>query len=218
MDIIKEKFNLLFDEENKEEAVKLVLDKLEHKEIDVIDLYMNILTPALNNLKCDLEDKRICILKEHTKTAIVRTIVECCFPYVIKKKIEMNYSKRGTVIVMCPPEEYHDLGARMVSDFFTVCGCDSIFVGSNTPSEDFYNAIDILHPTYVAISVSNYYNLVVTKKIIEDIKKLVQYPLMIVVGGNAFQQEASKYKLVGADYFANTYEDIKNIVNSEVTK
>jgi|GEM_PF-123025 len=217
MEKLKEKFNLLFESENKEETVQFILDKLKNKEIDVIDLYMNILTPALNHMKCNLEDKYICIWKEHVKTAIVRTIVECCFPYVIEKKNEMNCGNRGTVVVLCPPEEYHDLGARMVSDFFTMCGCNSIFIGSNTPYEDFYNAIHIIRPSIVAISVSNYYNLVVTKKMIEDLKKIIEYPLKIVVGGNAFHDDLTKFKKVGADYYAISYQDIVNIVSSEVT-
>lgn len=209
-------FNHFFEEENKEEAVKFILNQLHNKEVDVIDLYTNILTPALNDLECKLEDKRICIWKEHVKTAIVRTIVECCYPFVIEKRNEMNYGEKGTAVVICPPEEYHDLGARVVSDFFTICGCNSIFVGSNTPYGDFYNAIDIIRPNIVAISVSDYYNLVVTKKIIEDIKTAITYPVKIVVGGNAFNMDPTKYKIVGADYYARSFEDILNIVSSEV--
>lgn len=213
--IIKE-FGIYLEEENKEKAVKYIMDKVSNKEIDIIDLYTKVLTPALNNLICKEEDKRICIWKEHVKTAIVRTIVESCYIYVIEKRNILNYDKKETAVVLCPPEEYHDLGARMVADFFTVCGYDSIYVGSNTPHIDFYNAISIIHPKVVAISVSNYYNLVVTKKMIEEIKKSVNYPLKIVVGGLAFLHDPEKYKMVGADYYANSYEDIVKITSGEV--
>jgi methanogenic corrinoid protein MtbC1 len=216
MEEILKQYEKYFEDENKEEAIKYLLNKLQSKEIDVIDLYTKILTPLLNNMKCKLEDKRICIWKEHVKTAIVRTIVECCYPYVIQKRNEEQNEKKGVAAILCPPEEYHDLGARMVADFFTISGYDTIFVGSNTPYQDFYNAIHVIKPNIVAISVSNYYNLIAAKKMIEEIKKLVNHPIKIVVGGYAFHDDDSKYKLVDADYYANSYEDIRRIANEEV--
>lgn len=209
--IIKEFYDYL-EKENKEKAVNFILSKLKNNEVDVLDLYMKILTPVQNETVCKVQDKRICIWKEHVRTSIVRTIVESCYPYVIKKRDEMNYGYTGTAVVICPPEEYHDLGARMVSDFFTICGYDSIYVGSNTPYHDFYNGIDIIRPDIVAISVSNYYNLVATKKIVEDIRNTVTYPLKILVGGHAFNDDETKYKEFGADFFARTFEDILKIV------
>ena len=119
--------------------------------------------------------------------------------------------KRGNVIVVCPPEEFHDLGARMVSDFFTINGFHTVFVGSNTPFEDFYQAVEILKPDVVAISVSNYYNLVVTKKIITAIREKIKNPVQIIVGGNAFLDKPDQYKVIGADSYAVTYEDIQSL-------
>lgn len=216
METIYKQFEVFFEEENKEEAVKYILDKLQSGEIDVIDMYAKILTPLLNNMTCKLADKRICIWKEHVKTAIVRTIVENCYTYVITKRNHLNYPKRGVAAILCPPEEYHDLGARMVADFFTIAGYEAIFVGSNTPYQDFYNAVDVIRPEVVAISVSNYYNLVAAKKMIEELKKALDYPLNIVVGGSAFHDDTAKYQLIGADYFAASYEDILKLAEDEV--
>lgn len=212
MQTIFNDFNQLFEEENKEEAVAYVLSKLQNKELDVIELYSNILTPALNDMKCDL-DKRICIWKEHVKTGIVRTIVECCYPYVIEKRNELKSENRGIAVVLCPPEEYHDMGARMAADFFAICGCKAIFAGANTPYQDFYNAIDIIRPNIIAISVSDYYNMVAAKRMIGEIKLAINNPVTIVVGGNAFSADTDKYKLVGADCYARSFEDIKKIVS-----
>lgn len=217
MEQLFKEFEALFEEEDKENAVKYILKKLKAGEVDVIRLYSDILTPMLNNMKCKLEDQRICIWKEHVKTAIVRTIVECAYPYVMDKRDALNLPKKGVAVVLCPPDEYHDLGARMVADFFTIIGYEAIFVGSSTPYKDFYNAIHVIRPEVVAISVSNYYNLVAAKRMIEEIKKALDYPLKIVVGGYAFHDdEANKVKTVGADYYARTYEDILNLGYSEV--
>ncbi len=218
MEQIFKEFEVLLDNENKEETLNYILGKLQTNSIDVLDLYSKILTPALNNMKCSLEDKRICIWKEHIKTSIVRTIVECCFPFVLKKRDQLNLHKKGVAAVLCPPGEYHDLGARMAADFFTIYGYDAIFVGSDTPYLDFYQAIHVIRPAVVAISVSNYYNLVATKKMIEQIRKTLPYRLTIVVGGYAFHNDtASKLDAVEADYYTSTYEEILNLNVNEVT-
>lgn len=211
-------FTSYLDDENKDEAFFFILNLLKSKEIDIIELYENILTPALNLMECKLEDENICIWKEHVRTGIIRTIVECCYPYVIEKKKELNYPFVGTAVVLCPPEENHDLGARMVADFFTLCGYHAIYVGSNTPYQDFYNAINSIKPDVAAISVSNYYNLVVTKKIIEDLKKYNKYSLKIIVGGHAFNKNKENTVIVGADYYACSFNDIERIAKDEVKK
>lgn len=205
--------------ENKEGAVGFVLNLLENKKIDIIKLYEDVLTPAMNNMLFTEEEQEIAIWKEHVRTAMVRTIVECCYPYVIEKRNAMQKSEsKGLVVVLCPPEEYHELGARMAADYFTMCGYQAIFAGSNTPYQDIYHAMTVLKPSFIAISVSDYYNLVITKKMIEQIKDMLDYPVKIIVGGHVFRDDRDNYKLVGADYYAYSYKDIEKITGSEVAK
>ncbi len=208
-----EEFKQILESENKEKAVIYALNLLKEQIMDVVNLYSEILTPSLNNMHCSLSDKEVCIWKEHVRTAIVRTIVECCYPYVIDKRIKNNTAEKGTAVILCPPEEYHDLGARMTSDYLTLCGYNAVFVGSNTPFLDFYNAVEKIKPDLIAISVSNYYNLVVTKKIIEDLRRKTDRK--IIVGGYAFSLNNNNAAIVGADYYAETFEDIKSIIEKE---
>lgn len=209
MNNYSEEFSRILMSESKEEAVEYALSILIDGKLDVTKLYSDVLTPSLNNMYCLLSEKDVCIWKEHVRTAIVRTIVECCYPYVIAKRNDENAAKKGTAVVLCPPEEYHDLGARMVADYFTICGFDAVFVGGNTPYSDFYNAADKIQPKIIAISVSNYYNLVVTKKIIGELRRKTDSK--IIVGGYAFSMNRDNAAAVGADFFAESFEDIKNI-------
>ncbi len=213
---------LLFEQylnlENKEKAVSYCIELLKEKKTDVVSLYETILTPGLNQQVCGEADQQICIWKEHIKTAIVRTIVECSYPYVMEERKIKNTINKITAVIVCPSEEYHDLGARMVADFFTICGCNTIFVGSNTPFNNFFNALNRLRPEIVAISVSDYYNLVATKKMIEKIRSVMGYSVTIVAGGNAFENDRNKAVSLGADYFTQSFQDIEDIVKIEVTE
>lgn len=206
-----EAFDELLQSEEKNRAVSYALDLISSGKTDVITLYQDILTPSLNNMSCSLAEKKLCIWKEHVRTAIVRTIVECCYPYVMRKKEHLAPANKGTAVVICPPEEYHDLGARMAVDFFTLNGYETVFVGSNTPYQDFYNAADLIRPDVIAISVSNYFNIVATKKIITELRARTAGKSMIIVGGNAFRDGSHTAEVVGADRIIQTFADIKNL-------
>lgn len=206
-----EEFLELLEAENKQQAVLFALDLLDSGKMDVITLYTQILTPALNQMECRLNDKKICIWKEHVRTAIVRTIIECCYPYVEKEREKLGMTQNKTAVVLCPPEEYHDLGARMAADFFTLCGYNAIYVGSNTPYQDFYNAAELIKPHIIAISITNYYTLVISKKIISELKKLLGDTTKIAVGGYAVRQHTGNFEALGADYWAESFEDILEI-------
>ena len=208
-----EEFLALLEAENKQKAVQYALNLLESGKTDVRTLYAQILAPSLNQMQCRLTDRKVCIWKEHVRTAIVRTIVECCYPYVVKERDKTGSAKDKTVVVICPPEEYHDLGARMVADFFTLCGWDAVFVGGNTPYDDFYNAASQIKPDIIAISITNYYTLVAASKIIADLKALLGASAKIVVGGYAVRESTGNFETLGADYRAETFEDIKKITD-----
>lgn len=211
-----EPFDHLLQGDHKPEAVEFALDLVASGKIDPITLYTEILTPSLNNMQCAIDEKNLCVWKEHVRTATVRTIVECCYPYILKEKARINPPERGTAVILCPPEEYHDLGARMAADFYFLCGYDAIFVGSNTPYSDFYNAVDLIKPEIIAIGVSNFYNLFITKKIIQELKSRIGDSAKIIVGGNAFQIDPNNLALVGADAIVQTFEDVCKLADGEV--
>ncbi|HMF31113.1 MAG TPA: hypothetical protein VKK79_06850, partial [Candidatus Lokiarchaeia archaeon] len=113
-------FRSLLDQEKKEECVDWALAKVANNEIEVVQLYTDILTRTLNNITCEDEDKWACVWREHVKTGIVRTIIECCYPYVkTARDLRCGETRKGKALVLCPKEEYHELGARVVADFFT---------------------------------------------------------------------------------------------------
>jgi hypothetical protein len=70
----------------KEQCVKLVLAKLSSYEIDIVSLYNDILTPAQYEDLCKKGNSADCIWQEHVRTSIIRTIIECCYPHVIKER------------------------------------------------------------------------------------------------------------------------------------
>ncbi|NLC03600.1 MAG: cobalamin-binding protein [Tissierellia bacterium] len=199
-------------QEDKEKALDLCISSLENGDISVVDLYQSVLRPALNNIiKEYLDDEDNLIWKEHLRSGIIRTIVENSYPYVLKERDKIGNKNGDKVIVMCPRFEDHDLGARMVSDFFTIAGFETTFIGANTPERTILKAIQSIKPKYLSISVTNYYNLIATKKTIEQIKNAFEYKIIFLLGGNAFNSDPNTYKDVGGDFLLKSFEEILNL-------
>ena len=205
-------FIKLIEKEDKKASIDFALSKIMGGELDIVTLYCDVLAPSLNDMKCEGTEE-FCIWKEHVRSGIIRSIIENCYPYVEKERVE-KYKSKPTgekVIVLCPTEELHEIGPRMVADFFTLLGYDVTFVGANTPKRSFLSAIEDLKPKYVAVSVTNYYNLSAAQRTIKDIRGTKHGKVKIIAGGHAFRKNPEAYKEIGADLLLDTFSDLKKL-------
>jgi methanogenic corrinoid protein MtbC1 len=211
MDMLYEKLLKYLQREDKEQSLELCMEVLKSGEIEVVELYEEVLTPALNNIIHEnLDEVDNLIWKEHVRSGIIRTIIENSFSFVLKDKIKYNFNHVENVIVMCPKFEDHDIGARMVSDFFTIAGYNSTFIGANTPESTILKAIESINPKYISMSITNYYNLVATKKTINRIKENSP-KITFLLGGYAFNNNPNIYKDIGGDYLLKSFQDVLNL-------
>lgn len=202
------KFLTMLEKEDKDSAVLFILNLLDSKKYDLYTIYKDFLERSLIDFGCGLNDKDICIWKEHTRSSIVRTIIESTYNYIIKIKNNTKQLNKK-IVVFCPQGEFHEIGAIIVSNYFTLAGFDSIYIGANTPNEQVISAIKGLKPDYLAISVTNYYNLVVTQKLTNDIKNV--YPkIKIIVGGQAFTYKGA-LDYIKYDYHIDSMKEILEI-------
>jgi len=205
-------FLKLAESEDREKCVAWALEKVRTNELDIVTLYSEILAPSLNDMKCKDSEAAVCIWKEHVRSSIVRTVIESCYPRVLKERAARGAKNTGVkAVVVCPSEELHEIGARMVADFFTLCGYEVTFVGANTPLDDFLAAVDFIRPKYVCVSVTDHYNLVAARKVITKIRAKAGKDVTIIVGGRAFRTNPETAKNMGADLLLDSFEDIRKL-------
>lgn len=210
--MLYEKFVECLEKDDKPNAVRIALDALETGKVGIVELYTDLLLPAQN--KMELEEKResVAIWKEHFRTSVVRTVIEYCYPQVVNEGLRNSFKMgKKKILVFCPAEEYHDVGARMIADFFTLCGHQVYFLGGNTPPEALLQAMVRLRPEVIAMGVSNYFNLVTAKRTIKDVRKILGKDISIVLGGAAFKDNLTVVKEIGGDFYVDSYDAVVRI-------
>jgi methanogenic corrinoid protein MtbC1 len=208
---LKQKFHEALKNLDKPSAINLVIKALEGGSITIIDLYTEILGPSLGAISSNEFNQEISIWEEHIQSGIVRTALEISYPYVLAQRPQ---SGKGTLsaIVFCLEEEYHELGARMTTDFLTLLGFDAHFIGANTPKKEALDSIEKLNPNLICISVTNYFHLTRLKDLIALMRSdLKNSQTKIVVGGYAIDHTPHAKDEIETDFFAHSFDDLKAI-------
>lgn len=190
-------FIKILESEDRYLALTYVRELMENNTFTIVQVYEELLAPALNSMKTSGQED-LDILNEHKRTSIIKTIIENMYPYVVAERQAKRLVNGKTVAVMCPPDEYHDVGARMVSDVLNIEGYETVFVGANTPWKVFETVLEQTEIDMVAISISNPYHLVSTKRIIEGIRGM-RPTMLVIVGGFAISKLDEPTKTLGAD-------------------
>ena len=209
MEEINNRIVSLLNDGNLEELLTYISKCITSEKLSLLGLYEDILIPILRKKECNINDRNICVWKEHLKIAMIRTIIENQYQ-TVNKYIEKSINKKA--VVLCPPEEYYDIEARIHTDYLRLFGYETFFIGANTPYKDFYNAIDFIKPEIILIEVENYYNIIATHKIIEELRKKTDSKTKIYVSGSAFTNEKELYKEIHADGYIDNYNKLKEVV------
>ena len=123
--------------------------------------------------------------------------------------------KEKRIIVSCTAGELHEIGPRMVADFFEMEGWNSYYFGANTPQTSLIKAIESYKPDVLAVSVTMSYNLSSVSDLIESVKSQSNIgDVKILVGGYPFNLSGKLWKNMGADGFAMDAAGAVKIANS----
>jgi len=165
-------------------AVIAALDAVRDGGLGIIELYDEVLTPALVDTGNAWQRGTTQIWEEHFASSTVRTIVEALYPEVIAESALVASNGR-TVLLACPPQEHHDLGLRMLADRFALGGWNAVFLGTDTPIAEICAAASALDASLVVLSASTHFNRLHLRNVVDRIKAGLP-GIRVAVGGPAF--------------------------------
>jgi MerR family transcriptional regulator, light-induced transcriptional regulator len=165
---------------------------------DLRYFYLDVVWPSMCKIGQMWELNQISVAEEHLASAIVGRVMASLYP----RFATFNVSK-GFVIVSAGPNEYHEIGARMVADLLELDGWDVTYLGANTPIMDMIELFKKQKPFFVAISVATLFNLDKVRQAISIIRQNQEISgIKIMVGGLAFSGMPELWREIGADGYA----------------
>lgn len=175
-------------------AARLVQDAAERGE-PVRELYLQVFQPALREIGRLWQMKQINVAQEHFCSAATQMAMS-----QLLSRVEPAEPCRHGVVVACVSGELHDVGARMVADFFDMAGWDAYFCGANTPHGAIVQSVVERSAEAVAISATMACHVHAVQDLIEDIRAESRCARVhIMVGGYPFGVDPAVWRTVGAD-------------------
>jgi methylmalonyl-CoA mutase cobalamin-binding domain/chain len=175
-------------------AAEVVFDAAQRGE-SVSELCLQVFQPALREVGRLWQMNKISVAQEHFFSAATQVVMSQLLPR------EFPEERLGHgVVIACVRDELHDLGARMVANFFEMAGWDTYFCGANTPHAAvaqllFERAADVL-----VASATMGYHMHAVQELIEAVRADTRCARVhIMVGGRPFIVDPTVWQTVGAE-------------------
>lgn len=178
-------------------ASRLILDAVEGGTA-IRDIYLNVFQPAQYEIGRLWQINRLSVAQEHYCTAATQLIMSQLYPYIFATE------KNGRrLVATCIGGDLHEIGIRMVSDFFEMEGWDTFYLGANTPVPSIVQAVVDRKADVLALSATITYNVRIVAEVIAALRARAETARAIVlVGGYPFNVAPQLSVRVGADAYA----------------
>jgi methanogenic corrinoid protein MtbC1 len=178
-------------------ASRLILEAVESG-ATIQDIYLNVLQPAQIAIGQLWHTGRISVAHEHLCSATTQLIMSQLYSRIFTSR------KNGrTMVAACVAGDLHEIGCRMVADFFEMQGWDTLFFGANTPTPSIIQAIRQHGAEVLAISATMSFHLRGVIDLIAAVRAAdLNHNVTIIVGGYCFNIAPDLWRKVGADLYA----------------
>jgi len=178
-------------------ASLLILSEVE-KGTPIKDIYLEVFQKSQYEVGRLWLSNQISVAKEHFCSAATQVIMSQLYPYLFTTE-----RVGQKLVTACVGGELHEIGIRMVTDFFEMEGWDTYYLGANTPGSIILKAIDEYEAKVVGLSIAMPYHRSILKNVVHEIKSSdTGKNTIVLVGGNAINGKATTWEWFGADGYA----------------
>ena len=179
-------------------ASRLVLDAVATG-VPVKEIYLHVFQRAQYEVGRLWQVNEISVAQEHYCTAATQLIMSQLYPYIFSAE-----STGGTLVATCVAGDLHEIGVRMVADFFEMEGWNTFYLGANTPTADVIRTVVDRKADVLGISVTISNHLQAVSSLIARMRADERCrAVRILVGGHPFVIAPELWRKMGADGFAH---------------
>ncbi len=172
----------------------------------VTSIYEHIFQASQNEIGLLWQINKISVAQEHYCTAATQQITATLYPRIF------TTAKKGVKMLACAISgDLHEMGIRMISDFFELDGWDTFYMGANMPDASIIAAIKEQKADLFALSFTMPFHISKAERLVRKIRgDDANSKLKIIVGGYPFTLAPDLWKYIGADGSAhNAKEAVK---------
>jgi methanogenic corrinoid protein MtbC1 len=189
-------------EGDRQRATQIVLEAVKGG-MTVTAAYSSVLLPALREVGRMWHLNEISVAEEHFATATTRAVMSR-----LAEAAPAAASKGKRILCAAAEGNTHEMGPRVIGDFFEMAGWQAVDLGANVPAAELVLAAADFHVNLVAISAAMPDQL----SVVEDTIRMLHADLgdgcpPIMVGGNAFSACPKAWVTIGADGHASDADE-----------
>ncbi|MDS4069713.1 MAG: cobalamin-dependent protein [Candidatus Competibacter sp.] len=178
-------------------ASRLVLDAVTQG-TPVKDIYLGVFQPCQREIGRLWQTNQISVAQEHYCTAATQWVMSQLYPYIFSGE-----KGAGRLVATCIAAELHEIGVRMVADFFEMEGWDTFYLGANTPTDSVLGALVERRADVLGISATITYHVSEVQRLIQAVRAAPACrDVLVLVGGYPFNLAPDLWRRIGADGWA----------------
>jgi len=187
-------------------ASRMILEAVQAG-VPVKRIYLDVFQPTQYEVGRLFQLNEVGVGEEHYCTAATQLIISQLYPQIFASEKGPN-----TLVATCVAGDLHELGARMVTDFFEMDGWNTYYFGAGSSSQAVVATVAQRRARVLAISAP--YHVSAVGELIEKIRA---HPacgrVKIMVGGYPFRVDPDLWSKLGADGSATDAQQAISLAN-----
>jgi len=193
-------------------ASKLVLDAVEGG-ASVKDIYLKVFQRTQYEFGRLWQTNQISVAEEHYCAAATQLIMSLLYPRVLA-----SVHGAHTLVAACVAGDLHEIGMRMVADFFEMDGWNTFYLGANAPLASILEALHEHKADVLGVSATLTYHVKAVESLIASVRNEPSLnEVKILVGGYPFNLASNLWKKVGADGFGRDAQEALAVASQLLT-
>jgi len=184
------------------------------KGVAIKDIYLHVFQPAQYEVGRLWQLNELTVAQEHYCTAATQLIMSQLYPHILT-------SPKGahTLVSTCVAGDLHEIGLRMVTDFFEMDGWNTFYLGANMPAQAVIETLAQRKAHMLCISTATSSHLGSIGELIQKVRAdAACRGVKILVGGSPFQVAPELWRTMNSDGCAADAQAAIRLANQLMTK